>query len=56
MSGGEGKADTMKYMYFIQVTASTDFITISVRFFQQVNFNNSNAFSVLLSLWLQIES
>ena len=34
--------DTMKCMYFIQLTKSSDFITISVKFFQQVNSNNSN--------------
>ena len=35
----------MKCMYFIQLTTSTDFVTISVRLFLQVNFNNSNPFS-----------
>ena len=45
-----GGADTMKCLYFIQLTTSFDIITISVRFFQQVNFNNSNPFSVLQSI------
>ena len=52
--GGLGRlgrgVETMKCMYFMQLTTSTDFITISVRFFQQGNFNNSinsNPFSDL---------
>ena len=53
--GGGGATYTMKCMYFIQLTTSTDFITISLRFFQQVKFNNSNPFSVLWSLWAQTE-
>ena len=50
LEGWGGGAETMKCMYFIQLTTSTDFITISVRFFQQGNFNNSinsNPFSDL---------
>ena len=34
----------MKCMSFIQLTTSTDFITISERFFLQTNFNKSNHF------------
>ena len=45
--GGGGGFDTMKCMYFKQLTRFTDFITISVRFFQQVDFNSSNPFSAL---------
>ena len=30
----------MKCMYFTQLVTFTGFITISVRFLQQVNFNN----------------
>ena len=44
---GRMRADTMKCIYFIQLTTTTDFITISVRFFQRLDFNNSNPFSVL---------
>ena len=46
---------TMEWMYFIQLTASIDFFAISGRFFQQVNFNNTNPYSVLWSLLVQIE-
>ena len=54
----ERGADTMKCIcisYNWQLTTATDFITISVRFFQQVNFNNSNPLSVQWCLWAQIK-
>ena len=43
------------YLFHI-IDTIHNFITISMRFFQQVSFNNSNPFSVLWSLWVQLES